>query len=422
MHIVSTRVAVAVAAALAAVNLGLVSGQLTGNFRIPTLSGFDEPFDNSQISAGGEGGSGIPEASGETLPTIGPMGPAGAAGPTGARGPKGPAGIQGKTGPQGPQGIQGLTGEQGPIGLAGSTGSTGSTGLSGVAGTNGIPGLPGAVGVTGPQGLVGSTGAPGEQGAQGVQGVAGEIGVKGDTGDTGPMGPSGVIAATAPLEYNSTTKTITLNQSQITQVGSLDYLQFSLLASATDAPGRLRWNEAAGTLNLQLRDGVSNLQLGQESVQQITNNSGAIIPNGTAVRVSGGAGSKLAVVLADNSTVTGATAVLGVSTQSIAIGADGYVTTYGLVHDVNTSAWSPGAPLYLSTLGQMTTTRPANGRIVQLGFVVSPNATTGSIYVNPIQSFDPIIGGLCVVPGQTGNGVYAWHNLTGARWIVVCDY
>jgi predicted RecA/RadA family phage recombinase len=127
-------------------------------------------------------------------------------------------------------------------------------------------------------------------------------------------------------------------------------------------------------------------------------------------------------VLADNSTPTGATAVIGVATQNISAGAEGYVTTYGLVHDINTSSWAAGAPLYLNGGGLLTTTRPTNGRIVQLGFVVTSNATTGVIYVNPIQNFEPIIGGQCNVPGQTGNGVYAWHNLTGQRWIVVCDY
>jgi hypothetical protein len=236
------------------------------------------------------------------------------------------------------------------------------------------------------------------------------------------MGPSGVISAASPLVYDAETKSISLDQSAISQVGSLDYLQFSLLSSATDSPGRLRWNEAAGTLNLQLRDGLATIQLGQESVQQVTNNSGVTIPNGAAVRVNGSVGTKLTVVLADNATPEGATAVIGVATQSIANGANGYITTYGLVHDINTQGWTPGAPLYLNGNGTLTTTRPINGRIVQLGFVVATSATVGSMYVNPIQNFEPIIGGQCTVPGQTGSGTYAWHNLTGQRWIVVCDY
>ena len=231
-----------------------------------------------------------------------------------------------------------------------------------------------------------------------------------------------MIAATSPLVYDANTKTIAIDQSQISQVGTLDYLQFSLLNSAADSPGRLRWNEADGTLNLQGRDGNVTLQIGQESVQMVKNLTSNPIPNGSAVRVDGSSNGRISVVLADNATPAGATAVIGVATQTIAAGAEGYVTTYGVVNELNTSAWTAGSPLYLNGSGTLTNVRPTNGRIVQLGFVLTSNATTGNIYVNPIQNFEPIIGGICTVPGETGSGVYAWHNLSGRRWIVVCDY
>ena len=406
MHVIPTRVLVATTIAISVGNLGLMAGQLTGNFHLPTLSGFNQPFDNSQISAGGDSEASIPQddGSGSVQLITGPMGPAGPAGPMGPRG---------LMGPQGPMGLQGIQGEPGAVG---------ATGSAGIAGSAGQDGAQGATGQTGPMGPQGPAGVAGPVGATGPTGATGATGATGPAGETGPMGPSGVISAASPLVYDAQTKSISLDQSAITQVGSLDYLQFSLLASATDSPGRLRWNEAAGTLNLQLRDGLATLQLGQESVQQVTNNSGVTIPNGSVVRVNGSAGTKLTVVLADNATAEGATAVIGVTTQEIASGANGYVTTYGIVHDLNTTGWNPGAPVYLNGNGSLTTVRPLNGRIVQVGFVIATSATVGSIYVNPIQNFEPIIGGQCTVPGQTGSGFYAWHNLTGARWIVVCDY
>jgi hypothetical protein len=236
------------------------------------------------------------------------------------------------------------------------------------------------------------------------------------------MGPSGVIAATSPLVYDANSKTISIDQSQISQVGSLDYLQFSLLSSATNAPGRLVWNQEDGTLNLQGRDGNVTLQIGQENVQLVKNQSGATIANGSVVRVDGSSNGRISVVPADNSTALGATAVIGLTTQELAPGQEGYVTTYGLVRDLNTSAWAAGSPIYLDGNGSLTNTRPTNGRIVQLGFVVTSDASTGVVYINPIQNFEPIIGGICTVPGQAGTGTFAWHNLAGARWIVVCDY
>lgn len=379
MQLLPTRTVVSVAIALSAANLALMAGQVSGFVHLPALSGFDTPFSSTPLAQGPQGEPG----------PAGPTGPQGPVGATGAVGADGENGPQGPRGPQGPAGPKGATGPRGPIGPEG------------------------------PQGPIGPQGPQGNSGATGATGIAGATGA---TGATGPMGPSGVIAATSPLVYDADSKTISLDQSQISQVGTLDYLQFSLLNSATDAPGRLRWNEADGTLSLQGRNGDVTLQLGQETVQLVKNLTEATIPNGSVVRVDGSSNGRISVVLADNSTALGASAVIGVATQDILAGGEGYVTTYGLVRDINTSTWAAGAAIYLNANGMLTDVRPTNGRIVQLGFVVTSDATAGTVYVNPIHNFEPIIGGICVVPGQTGTGTFAWHNLAGARWIVVCDY
>lgn len=376
MQLLQTRTVVLAAIALSAANLALMAGQVTGFVHLPTFSGFDAPFSqSSQIQ-----------------------------------------GLQGEPGPAGP------TGPQGPLGPTGAAGAPGADGETGNPGATGPQGPRGAQGPVGPRGATGATGPIGPQGNSGPTGAVGATGATGPIGATGPMGPSGVIAAISPLVYDADSKTISLDQSQISQVGTLDYLQFSLLNSATDAPGRLRWNEEDGTLNLQGRDGNVTLQIGQESVQMVKNSGPDPIPNGSVVRVDGSSNGRLSVVIADNSTPLGATAVIGIATQVIPSGGEGYITTYGLVRALDTSAWQAGAPIYLDGNGTLTTTRPINGRIVQLGFVVTSSATDGAVYVNPIHNFEPIIGGICVVPDQTGSGVFAWHNLAGARWIVVCDY
>ncbi len=437
MRVIPTKVIVATSIALSVANLALMAGQLTGNVQLPVISGFDAPFPNSQQgetgATGSTGESGALGATGELGP-VGPKGDTGATGPQGPRGltgAQGPAGPIGATGPQGPIGKTGAAGAQGPAGPAGSDGAPGTAGATGAAGATGPAGAAGATGAQGPigqTGPMGPTGPQGPVGPQGPQGATGETGATGATGATGlqgatgPMGPSGVISAAAPLVYDADNKSISLNQSGITQVGTLDYLQFSVLAAGTDAPGKLRWNDEDGTLNFQMKGGNVTLQVGQEAVQLVKNLSPNPIANGSAVRVDGSSNGRISVVAADNSTALGATAVIGIATQNIASGAEGYVTTYGLVHDLDTSMWAAGAPLYLDGGGTLTTVRPTNGRIVQLGFVVTSLAGTGAIYVNPIQNFEPIIGGQCIVPGQTGSGVFAWHNLAGARWLIVCDY
>jgi len=236
------------------------------------------------------------------------------------------------------------------------------------------------------------------------------------------MGPTGIITASSPLIYDSFNRSIALDLDNFDHLGGLKYLQFDTANPGSDAVGRLRWNSEDGTLNLRGKDGMVTLQIGQESVQMVKNPTAGSLSNGLAVRVTGSASGRMTVDLADNATVQGATGVIGVLTNNIAPGAEGYVTTYGMVHEMNTSAWSVGSVLYLNGAGSLTNVRPVNGRIVQLGYVLVQDSSLGIIFVNPQQNFEPIIGSTCTVPGETGSGIFAWHNLTGKRWVVVCDY
>ena len=360
---------------------------------VATVNGFSrvtEDLGSYLVSNGGSGGSG------------------GASGNSG--------GSQGQSGPQGPTGPVGQPGEPGAPGEPGQDGAPGPMGATGASGPKGSTGATGPMGPQGPSGLNGADGAQGPIGPQGIQGVQGPIGL------TGPQGPSGVISATAPLVYDSQNQSISLNMNDFDYLGNLGYLQFDVAQDATEAPGRFTWNPEVGTLDLQLEGGMVTLQVGQESVQRVHNNGATALVNGRAVRVAGTSNGLLDVVHADNNSVLGATGVIGVLTEGIAPGAEGFVTTYGLVNDLNTSAWTAGSPLYLNGDGELTSTRPVNGRIIQLGYVVHSDAVDGAIYVSPLQNFEPIIGSACQVPGQVGTGVYGWHNLAGARWIIVCDY
>lgn len=370
----------------------------------PTSSASSSPSTSSSTT---------PTATPSTSPTSTPIVVVGPRGPAGPAGPTGPKGETGATGATGAQGIQGIPGIQGPQGIQGEMGLTGPVGPTGATG---------ARGATGPMGPVGATGSTGATGAQGPTGATGATGATGPAGATGPMGPTGIITASSPLIYDSFNRSIALDLDNFDHLGGLKYLQFDTANPGSDEVGRLRWNAEDGTLNLRGKDGMVTLQLGQESVQMVRNNTVGVLGNGLAVRVTGSASGRMTVDLADNTSVAGATGVIGVLTNSIAAGAEGYVTTYGMVRDLNTSSWPAGSVLYLNGAGTLTNTRPSNGRIVQLGYVLEQHATTGVIYVNPQQNFEPIIGSVCTVPGQTGTGVFNWAMFSGKQWIVVCDY
>jgi hypothetical protein len=231
----------------------------------------------------------------------------------------------------------------------------------------------------------------------------------------------GITNATSPLVYNSGTQNISLDQDAFDHLSSLGYLQFNLGSTATDAPGRLLWNDVDGTLNLQGKNGGVTLQLGQESVQLVTNQTGAAIADGSIVKVVGSVGGRISVALADNTTALGATGVIGIATQNLASGGQGYVTTFGVVHGVNTVGMAGGAPLYLSSGGTFTNVRPNNGILIQVGFVLDGGLAAGSVLVNPQDNSQPNVGAACSVPGQTGIGTYQWANVSGRRYYLVCD-
>jgi hypothetical protein len=155
-----------------------------------------------------------------------------------------PRGDVGQQGIQGEQGIQGVPGNAATVtagttatGAPGSSAAVTNSGTSsaavldftipeGVAGQQGIQGVPGQQGEPGAPGdaatiAVGTTttGAAGSSASVTNSGSSSAAvfdftipqGIKGDTGDTGSQGPAGVVAATAPVAYDSGTQTVSLN-------------------------------------------------------------------------------------------------------------------------------------------------------------------------------------------------------------------
>lgn len=276
---------------------------------VETLNSFVEtlPVPGPQGPQGPAGPQGIQGFVGPQ----GLQGPQGQQGPAGPTGPAGPQGPQGNPGPQGPQGdsinvrgrkatvaalpsvgnypgdawvvdsdghlyvwngatwidagtFEGPQGPQGPQGIQGLTGATGPQGPAGPAGPTGPQGPIGETGPQGPQGIKGDTGDTGPQGPQGIQGpqgVKGDTGNTGPTGATGPQGPQGipgVVAASAPITYNSGTQTVGINQtgitiaqSQVTNLGT-DLAAKANLASPTFTGTPAAPTAAVGTDTTQI--------------------------------------------------------------------------------------------------------------------------------------------------------------------------
>jgi hypothetical protein len=188
--------------------------------------------------------------------------------------------------------------------------------------------------------------------------------------------------------------------------------------------GQMYWDENNQTVSLNLHlDGVS-LQLGQESYYLIKNQSGATIENGKVIRADGTIGASGRILgkymIADGSILGKYT--LGLATQDIENGDDGYVTEFGLVRGVDTTGvpygetWNDGDLLWVSPTieGGLTNVQPNPPNIaIEIGIVVYTNAN-GSIFVRPHRY--PYINDVqdIVSTGETQNDILQWNAAINA--------
>ena len=156
------------------------------------------------------------------------------------------------------------------------------------------------------------------------------------------------------------------------------------------ADGEIRWNTVDQTVDLKLPGGVT-LQIGQELNQLFRNNTGATIANGAVVYVTGSTGVFPTIGLAQANSEAASSVIIGVTTMEIPKNIQGFVTTYGLVRDIDTSSLTEGGAVWLSpsVAGGMTDVKPsAPDHLVLVGYCIRSHPTLGSIYVKPQNGYE----------------------------------
>ena len=172
-----------------------------------------------------------------------------------------------------------------------------------------------------------------------------------------------------------------------------DFVQFNTTNSAIPVgAGTMAFNNIDGTADIRLKGGNVNLPIGQQEVVRVVNVTGASLLGADyqAVYISGAVGQILQVDLA--LAVTGVTSAgtLGLVSETIADTLEGFITSSGLVREIDTTGdlqgeiWADGDILYLSptVAGQITNVQPiAPDLTVIIGFVVYADAIDGKIFV-----------------------------------------
>src|SRR6056300_349714 len=118
---------------------------------------------------------------------------------------------------------------------------------------------------------------------------------------------------------------------------------------------------------------------------EVRNESGSSIPIGSVVYVDGGSGSSdhVTIALSDASSESTSSKTFGITAETIANNSTGKVILEGLVEGVDTSAFSPGDTLWLSTTaGEFENTIPVTpDHAVFVGYAVRCQQNNGSIFV-----------------------------------------
>jgi hypothetical protein len=166
---------------------------------------------------------------------------------------------------------------------------------------------------------------------------------------------------------------------------SVDSLQFDITASGVVAPGQFRWNDREHTLDLGQLRGVVN-QLGQELTMICLNTSANTIGNGKAVMFVGCDDAtqhpEISPMIADGS-VSGKV-FFGITTEEIASGDEGYVTIFGKVRGVDTSAFPNDSILWCDPVnpGEFVLTEPVSPALkISAAAVIVSDPTEGVLLV-----------------------------------------
>lgn len=116
----------------------------------------------------------------------------------------------------------------------------------------------------------------------------------------------------------------------------------------------------------------------------VKNDSGTNIAKGKVVMAVGAVGDRIQVALANADGSVSARFVLGIAFEAIDDGDEGYISLFGDIPNLNTSAYTIGTVLYVDpeVLGGLTATEPDSPALdLSVAIVTRSHASTGRLFV-----------------------------------------
>ena len=228
-----------------------------------------------------------------------------------------------------------------------------------------------------------------------------KVGVIGSNTDWIEIGAADANTFTTGFTYNdANTFTIERNDAvnltasidTVTGLTTTGYIDYTTTSNPTSVSGRTFYDRNENALSYYPETPASDvtINIGQESVVRIHNNTGVQINNGQACHITSTQPSVNGVPSVVLAVATGDTSntvfeVSGIATHDIPDGTEGFITAFGVVRDLSITGVTEGTEIFLSdtTPGGFIYDLPSDpdSRITQIGWVISTGATDAKILV-----------------------------------------
>jgi hypothetical protein len=169
-----------------------------------------------------------------------------------------------------------------------------------------------------------------------------------------------------------------------------DAFAFDTTPTTTGGTGVIIWDSTENAPSVGFNANVLG-KLGVDSHVQVYNQTGSTIAKRKVVRQSGSSGTRLKVDLALGDGDPNSATTIGITAESISNNSSGFIITAGLLTGVNTSAFTEGDVLWLSSTsaGDIVNTRPTQpAHSVRLGYCIKSSAGAGIIYVDILNGLE----------------------------------
>lgn len=158
--------------------------------------------------------------------------------------------------------------------------------------------------------------------------------------------------------------------------------------------GRLFYDNDANALSYYNNNSEVTINLGQETVVPVKNNTGASIADGSLLYITGGDSFGHPTIALARANAYATTEAVGMATNEIGDGDVGFMTTRGFVNGLNTSRFTAGSVLYLCPVnaGNFIDSAPMSPNFPhQVGYVVTADSTDGRVLVDlQREAFDNV--------------------------------